>query len=68
MLERALLLSSDIELNKKLLYNMGNCYFAMEKFDRAIAIYEQALHLDPYYEDAKTAIEEVNEAKAAQGG
>lgn len=39
---------------KELFYNMGNCYYRLNKLGMAIASYEKALKLDPSDEDVRS--------------
>ncbi len=57
--ERALLLAEAPELVKVLFYNLGNCYLALEDFEKAKLYYQKALEIDTYYLEAKKALKEV---------
>lgn len=44
----------------ELFYNMGNCYYRLGKYGKAILMYERALRLDPTFTDARENLAFVN--------
>ena len=52
----------------EILYNLGNCYYRMGEFGKAILSYERALRLDPTSEDARNNLEFVNSKIADRPG
>lgn len=46
--------------SSNLYYNIGNCYYRLNKLGMAILYYERALRLDPSNDDARTNLEFVN--------
>ena len=53
--------SQDIQLEKKSLYNIGNCRYRQGRLEEAVEYYKQALDLDPQDQDAKYNLEFVRE-------
>lgn len=53
------ILASDME-SAPLYYNLGNTYYKMKEYAKAILYYEKALKLDPGNEDIKTNLEIAN--------
>lgn len=49
-------------------YNLGNCYYRLGEFGKAILAYERSLRLDPTSEDARTNLEFVNARIADRPG
>ena len=56
--KRCLFLSKTKEQRKVYLYNIGSCYLAMKKYQKAIEYLEKSLTIDPNFKEAQKALKE----------